>query len=54
MSGYTGDSNPSKLGGGLPGKFEAGFGNPCRLSHAFFETNTHVQENAVLVHILGI
>ena len=27
MSGYTGDSNPSKLGGGVPGKFEAAFGN---------------------------
>ena len=27
MSGYTGDSNPSKLGGGVPGKVEAGFGN---------------------------
>ena len=27
MSGYKGDSNPSSLGGGVPGKFEAGFGN---------------------------
>ena len=27
MSGYTGDSNPSKLGGGAPGKVEAGYGN---------------------------
>ncbi len=27
MSGYTGDSNPSKLGGGVPGKFEVAFGN---------------------------
>ena len=27
MSGYTGDSNPSKLGGGTPGKVQAGYGN---------------------------
>ena len=27
MSGYKGDTNPSSLGGGVPGKFEAGFGN---------------------------
>lgn len=58
MSGYKGDSNPSSLGGGIPGKFETGFGNTMVGSNVAmnrkklrkaFKTNK-VKENGTLTN----